>query len=276
MTNELIFLKLGGSLITDKTTPYVLRPDQLQNLAREIKTATDSNPQTQFLLGHGAGSFAHVPAKKYGTREGLNPKGVKRPLGFEKEYWMGFAEVRFQAAGLNRHVMEALVNAGVAALPFPPSSTMITTNRKVTSFDPLAMRKALEARLLPVVYGDVFLDEALGGTILSTEDIFAALAEHFPPARVLIAGIESGVWADFPARTKLVKEMSLAEYEHARAGIGVSANTDVTGGMKSKVEEMFALIEKQKGLTVQIFSAEEKGFLTRALNGENMGTLLRE
>jgi isopentenyl phosphate kinase len=46
--------------------------------------------------------------------------------------------------------------------------------------------------------------------------------------------------------------------------------------MKAKVEEMFGLIQKNKGLTVQIFSAEEGGFMTRALNGENVGTLLSE
>ena len=267
---ELIYLKLGGSLITDKTTPFTLRLDRLQSLAREIKAFMDSNLDIRLLLGHGAGSFAHVPAKKYGTRDGLQPQ--TKP----GDYWRGFAEVRFQAAELNRHVIEAFIKAGIPAFPIPPSATMVTANRRVTSYDPLVMRGALEARLLPVVYGDVFLDETLGGTILSTEDIFAFLAEIFPPKRVVIAGIESGVWADFPVRTKLVPEIRLADYEKIRAGIGVSANTDVTGGMKAKVEEMFALIQKNAGLTVQIFSAEEEGFLTRALKGENVGTLLRE
>ena len=285
MTNDITYLKLGGSLITDKTTPYVLRPDKLHSLAREIKTFMDANPETRMIFGHGAGSFAHVPAKKYGTRDGIAPHllppfspktGEEKEGNKVTEYWKGFAEVRFQAAELNRHVTEALVNAGIPAFPLPPSSTMITTQREVTLYDPSVMRKALEAHLLPIVYGDVFLDDALGGTILSTEDIFAALAETFPPARVLIAGIESGVWADFPARTKIVKEIKLEDYEKIRAGIGVSANTDVTGGMKAKVEEMFALIEKNLGLTVQIFSAEEGGLLTRALNGENVGTILRE
>jgi isopentenyl phosphate kinase len=37
---------------------------------------------------------------------------------------------------------------------------------------------------------------------------------------------------------------------------------------------MLALVEKNKNLTAQIFSAEESGFLTRALQGENVGTLL--
>ena len=266
MTKELIFLKLGGSLITDKDKPYTPRLDKLADLAQEIKTVLDSTPDLLLILGHGSGSFGHTTAKKYGTRNGVQTV----------EQWHGFAEVRFQAAELNRYVMEALLNASVPSIPFPPSSSMVSNNRKVTSYNTLTIRKALEAHLLPVVHGDVAFDETLGGTILSTEDVFAFLAEQFSPTRILLAGIEAGVWEDFPARTKLVKQIQLSDYEKMRAGIGGSASTDVTGGMKAKVEEMLALIQKNKGLTVQIFSAEESGYLTRALKGENMGTLLRE
>jgi isopentenyl phosphate kinase len=276
MTQNIVFLKLGGSLITDKDTPYTPRLDKLQSLAQEIKTVLDSTPNMQLILGHGSGSFGHTAAKKYGTRDGVKTSPLAPlPKEGERDYWKGFAEVRFQAAELTRYVMEALINAGIAAIPFSPSSSMVSTNRKVTSHNILAIRKALEARLLPVVHGDVAFDEALGGTILSTEDVFAFLAERFPPTRILLAGMESGVWEDFPARTKLVKEIQLGAYEKMRAGISGSASTDVTGGMRSKVEEMFALIQKNKRLTVQIFSAEENDFLTRALNGENVGTLLR-
>ena len=194
----------------------------------------------------------------------------------EGDYWKGFAEVRFQAAELNRYVIESLINTGIPSIPFPPSASMVSNDGKVTSHNNLAIQKALAAHLLPVVHGDVTFDESLGGTILSTEDVFAFLTEPFSPSRILLAGIEAGVWEDFPTRTKLVKQIQLSDYEKMRAGIGGSASTDVTGGMKAKVEQMLALIQKNKGLTVQIFSAEETGYLTRALKGENVGTLLRE
>jgi isopentenyl phosphate kinase len=285
MTKETIFLKLGGSLITDKDKPYTPRLDKLRDLALEIKTVLDSNPELVLILGHGSGSFGHTAAKKYGTREGAplaptehSPHFLRKWGETEggKEYWKGFAEVRYQAAELTRYVMQTLLEADVPAIPFSPSASMVSDHRKVTSHNILAIRKSLEAHLLPVVHGDVAFDEALGGTILSTEDVFAFLAEHLPPTRILLAGIEAGVWEDFPARTRLVKQIQFSDYEKMRAGIGGSASTDVTGGMKAKVEEMFGLIQKNKGLTVQIFSAEEGGFLSRALNGENVGTLLRE
>jgi len=279
MIKETIFLKLGGSLITDKDQPYTPRLDKLKDLALEIKTVLDSSPELVLILGHGSGSFGHTAAKKYGTRDGVkpSPRALRAPLPEgEGNYWKGFAEVRYQAAELTRYVMQTLLEAGVPAIPFSPSASMVSENRRVTAHNFTAIRKALDVNILPVVHGDVAFDEALGGTILSTEDVFAFLAEHLPPTRILLAGIEAGVWADFPARTRLVKQIQLSDYEKMKAGIGGSASTDVTGGMKAKVEEMFGLIQKNKGLTVQIFSAEEGGLLTRALRGENVGTLLRE
>lgn len=264
MTKEIVLLKLGGSLITDKDIPYTPRLDKLADLAQEIKTALDSTPNLLLILGHGSGSFGHVAAKKHGTRDGVHTR----------EQWLGFIEVRFQAAELNRYVVQSLMEAGLPAMPFPPSASMVSDNRIVTHHNIEPIRRALDVNLLPVVQGDVAFDESLGGTILSTEDVFKFLMDEFAPKRILLAGIEAGVWEDFPARAKLVKQIQLPDYEKMRAGIGGSASTDVTGGMKAKVEEMFSLIQKNEGLTVQIFSAEEHGSLTRALQGENVGTLL--
>src|SRR5258706_7363689 len=103
MTKEIVLLKLGGSLITDKDKPYTPRFDKLTELAQEIKIVLDSNPDLLFILGHGSGSFGHVAAKKYGTREGVNTP----------EQSQGFAVVRVQAAEMDRLVMASLINAGI-------------------------------------------------------------------------------------------------------------------------------------------------------------------
>ena len=264
MTNELILLKLGGSLITDKDREYTPRLDKLRELSLEIKVALDSAPGLSLILGHGSGSFGHVAAKKHGTRNGVQTK----------EQWLGFTEVRYQAAELNRYVVQSLLEAGIPALPFPPSASMISKDRKVVHHNVETIRRALSVGLLPVVQGDVAFDDSLGGTILSTEDVFTFLVDQFPVSRILLAGIEAGVWEDFPARTRLVKQIQLTDYEAMRSGIQGSASTDVTGGMKAKVEETLSLIKLHPRLTAQIFAAEQSGFLTRALQGENVGTLL--
>ena len=48
----------------------------------------------------------------------------------------------------------------------------------------------------------------------------------------------------------------------------------MTGGMRSKVEEMLVLVRQIAGVSVQIFSGEEAGNVERALEGEQLGTLI--
>ena len=49
----MIFLKLGGSLITDKTGVEAARPAVLARLAAEIAAARAAQPGLPLLIGHG-------------------------------------------------------------------------------------------------------------------------------------------------------------------------------------------------------------------------------
>lgn len=258
------FLKLGGSLITDKTRPYTPRPDRLDALAGEIAAALQDQPDLRLVLGHGSGSFGHQAASQFGTR-----RGVAGP-----EAWRGFAEVWYQASALNRLVVEALRRAGLPAVTISPLSTVTAHEGRVLIWDLYPLQMALGHRLLPVVHGDVVFDEALGGTILSTEDLFAHLARELRPNRILLAGLEEGVWEDFPARTKLVPEITPEGSAQQASGLGAAAGADVTGGMQAKVQQMLELVEEIPSLEVVIFSGETDGNLRRALAGEAVGTRL--
>ncbi len=176
-----------------------------------------------------------------------------------EDYWKGFAEVWYQASQLNRIVMEASRAAGLPAIALAPVSAVTSRDIRVSAWDLAPLRAALDAGLLPVIYGDVIFDEVRGGTILSTEDLFAHLALELHPRRILLAGLEAGVWEDFPARTRLIARLDRQTYESLREGIGGSASVDVTGGMAAKVGQMFDLIRQVPGLTACIFSAGKRG-----------------
>ena len=100
------------------------------------------------------------------------------------------------------------------------------------------------------------------------------LAHHLPPQRILLAGLEAAVWADFPARRQRVPKVTRANFDSISEKIGGSHGTDVTGGMKSKVEEMLALVHDIPQLSVQIFSGEEAGNVEKVLAGEALGTIV--
>jgi isopentenyl phosphate kinase len=275
---ELVFLKLGGSLITDKTQPYTPLLDVMDDLALQIKTALQTHPNLRLVLGHGAGSFGHVPASEYHTRDGLPPQPT--PLihrerdETEENYWQGFAEVWYQASSLNRFVMKALHNAGVRSIALPPSASVIASSGQVSIWETTPIRMALASGIVPVVFGDTVFDEVRGGTILSTEDLFMSLATFLGPERILLAGLEAAVWADFPERTKIVERITPQSFSEIKANVGKSAAADVTGGMESKVRQMLDVVEANPEMTVQIFSGVEPGNIVRALTGETLGTLI--
>jgi isopentenyl phosphate kinase len=260
----LVFLKLGGSLITDKEKPYTPRPAILADLAAQIAAALQHNPDLRIILGHGSGSFGHQAASQYGTRQGVTGPAA----------WRGFAEVWYQAATLNRIVVEALRAAGLAIVALAPIASVIAEDGRVRAWNLGALRAALDNGLLPVVYGDVIFDRRRGGTILSTEDLFAHLAPRLRPRRILLAGREAGVWADYPARTRLLTEITPQTFAAQAEGLGKAAGADVTGGMESKVRQMMDLVRRLPGLEVSIFSGETSENVRKALGGENPGTLL--
>jgi isopentenyl phosphate kinase len=262
---NLTFLKLGGSLITDKSLPGTPRRTMLARLSAEIAHALARAPEMRLVLGHGSGSFGHTAAHEHSTR-----LGVRTP-----EQWRGFAKVWRQAAALHHLVIEHLHEVGLAAISFPPSAAAVAQAGRIISWDLEAMAAALEAGLVPVVYGDVAFDSQIGGTILSTEDLFGYLARRLGPKRILLAGIEPGVWADYPERIHLVPEITPGSLPGLTAVLQGARDKDVTGGMASKVQLMMRLVQEVPGLEAVVFGGEPPGSISRALAGERLGTLIR-
>ena len=272
---ELVFLKLGGSLITDKTKPYTPLLEMMDDLALQIATSLRSQTDLRLVIGHGAGSFGHVAASEYKTRDGYprpSPLIHRERDTTEEDYWKGFAQVWFQASSLNRHVMEALHKAGLRTIALPPSGSVIASDGQVAVWETTPIRMALAAGIVPVIFGDVVFDEVRGGTILSTENLFAYLVKAMAPDRVLLAGLEDAVWEDFPARTRRIERITPETFEEIKHRVGGSVAADVTGGMEAKVREMLDLAQENPGLKIQIFSGTQPGNLVRALFGETLGT----
>ena len=262
--SDLYFLKLGGSLLTDKKGVEALRPQVLARLGQEIRIAMRERPELRLVIGHGSGSFGHVAAARYGTRE-----GVRDGAG-----WRGFAEVSAAAARLNRLVRETLLAADVPVLSLQPSASAICQDGTLVELATEPVRRAVEAGLIPLLYGDVAFDEVRGGTIISTEQILSYLATVLKPSWLLLAGDTSGVYDSDEQVLPSITRQNLPAVEAALRGSG---GTDVTGGMASKVQQMVELVEKQDELAVSIFSGMEEGRLQQALlnPAQGVGTIIR-
>ncbi len=261
----LYFLKLGGSLITDKNQPHTARIGTLKRLAQEIADALRLRQDLQLIIGHGSGSFGHVPAEKHGTRQGVSSAAS----------WWGFVEVYQEARALNQLVLESLLETGLPVIAFPPSAGVIAADGQVQSWDLQPVQAALVTGLIPLVYGDVIFDTRRGGTILSTEELFAHLALNLQPQRILLAGKEAGVWLDYPVCKQRLEAITPATFDPQNSALTGAAAKDVTGGMRQKVEIMLALVRQMPDLEeALIFSGEEPGLVYQALLGDLPGTTI--
>jgi isopentenyl phosphate kinase len=268
----LTFLKLGGSLITDKQQRYTARLDRLDDLATEIASALREFKGLRLVLGHGSGSFGHFAVQDHLANQAT--MSGPRPNRQQQEFWRGVSEVWYRASELNRLVMDALHRAGVSAIALAPSASALASAGAVAAWSLSALEEALAAGLLPVIFGDIVLDVDRGASVLSTEILMLYLARRLLPHRILLAGIEEAVWADYPKRQQPIHRITPGTYEALGKAIGRSHGTDVTGGMRTKVEQMLEIVADVPGLEVQIFSGSEKGNLRRALGGEALGTTL--
>jgi isopentenyl phosphate kinase len=259
----MIFLKLGGSLITDKLRSETPRMDIIERLAREIAAARDADPNLKLLLGHGSGSYGHPVAEKYGTQ-----------IGAESEQdWVGFSEVWYMAQKLNRIIIDRLRSAGLPAISFAPSASSVSSKGQIVKLMVEPIKRALDVGLLPVVQGDVAFDQERGSTILSTEMVFRFLAPLLMPQSVLLAGIEPGVFKEYPRRGEIISEIMEGDVD--RLNLGPSTAPDVTGGMGSKVREAMSISRVVPGLKVRIFSGKGLNSVYDALLGEPVGTLVK-
>lgn len=247
----LTFVKLGGSLITDKRVEQTFRTDVAARVAAEIALALAAAPQP-IIIGHGSGSFGHFPAHTHGTMQGVSTQ----------DQWRGFAEVALAAADLNALMAHALWKAGVPIWRIQPSASLIAQDGIPQSMSLQAIQTSLENGIVPLVYGDVALDTVRGGTIVSTESLFTHLAQVLPVTRIVLVGEVDGVLDETGRVISHITPGTVSELKSALKG---SSGTDVTGGMLTKVTDMVALVEQKPSLTIKIVNGTVAGVLQTVL-----------
>lgn len=253
---KLILIKLGGSLITDKNKPYTANFDVIENLAEEIREILKIG-KNDLVIGHGGGSFPHVPAKLYQTQKGF--------MNDESAY--GMALVQDSAAQLNRILVKKFLEAKIRAFSINPSSSLITENGVIIDWFLKPLEDVLKNNMLPIVYGDVVVDTKKGCTITSTEVLLNYLAlnlkKEFQIEKIIYLGDTDGVWDE---NKKTIQEINSKMYLEMQKSFGASHGIDVTGGMEHKMSEAMKIVEK--GIEVVVANGKTKGILIKIINGE--------
>lgn len=259
---KLVLLKLGGSLITDKSKPFTLRTDNIKRIAIEVSEAI-KNKNLNVIIGTGAGSFGHYPVQQYGIEEGLKTD----------KHRYGFCSVHNSVSKLNGIVVEALLEHTIKAFSLHPSSMMMAKNRDISQFFYEPIIRMVEIGVIPVLHGDVIYDRKHGSSIFSVEKIFAELIMQSNARRkyscsIIYAGVTDGV---LDAKKKTVPVITKNNSNTIRSLFFNTEGYDVTGGMQSKV--LSCLQMTAYGVESLIINGITKGNIKKALLGkETKGT----
>ena len=239
MPSDLVFLKLGGSLITEKSRARTPRPEVIRRLAQEIAASPfgcsrpAARPRARFRIvrpcggekirngrrgedGGGLGRLRRGMGRRRrveppgdgcpGRRRRAVPSGLRLPPMRRAGKWADWRRCRRSPYGWRwtrgwcRSSTAIRCSTGRAEAGSPPRKWFST-----------------------------------------------ALTRALHPQRILLAGIERGVFADYPERKILLRRIRARSGRAPHAKVEGSEHTDVTGGMLSKVLTMLALVRQARG-----------------------------
>jgi len=225
--DTMILVKLGGSVITDKSKLRTFRREACRRLARELRPVADG-----LAVVHGAGSFGHILAKKHRLHEGYIQDSQLRHV----------AAVQRDVRELNLMVLGALMDEGLRAASVPPAASARFRGGAIEDFSREPFETLLDIGLAPVTFGDVVPDRATRFSICSGDLMMEALAAAFKPEMVIFCADVDGVFTEDPKRCKDAELMP--EFDRAslsRLARAEPANADVTGSVHGKLERMLAI-----------------------------------
>jgi isopentenyl phosphate kinase len=240
-------LKIGGSILTDKNRRLFARSEEINRVAEEVAPYADN-----LVLIHGAGSFGHVQAEEYELREKFNPEGLR--------------VTHSSVVELNRLVVEALARSGANPMPIHPFSCVTLRDGRIESFSLEPIERMIEEGLLPVLHGDVAMDITRRAGIVSGDDLVPYLARSLGAEIVAEGTDKDGVLVD----GKPLERISGDDWPAVEKFLVGSSTTDVTGGMREKVLKLLELADA--GINSLIFNASKRGYISRVLNGDVLGT----
>lgn len=217
-------LKLGGSAITKKSGYMSADKPGISRLAKAISHVWHKGCK-DIILVNGAGSFGHAPVLRFGIGDGV--KGDKQKLGF--------CITHAAVASLSSFVVEELLGNGVPAIAIPPAAIIRQKNKRIVKFDAEVVLEYMKAGYLPVLYGDMVPDEALGGSVCSGDQIVSYLGKK--AKRVVLASDVEGIMAN----GKLVPKITRKNFPEVKKHLSGSGAPDVTGGMAGKIAELLRL-----------------------------------
>ena len=246
----MIIIKLGGSVVTDKSKSMTARYDVIERLAREIADV----PGKKVII-HGGGSFGHIKAKEYELHKGFKNESQRE----------GICRVQSDMRILNRIIEDSLRQAGMLVASIPAGAIATFDNGKLADFPSHVFGHYLNIGITPMSFGDVVVDRSRGISICSGDDIMLRLARDMKAERSIFVTAVDGIYAQYPPKEG---ESPLPEINKTDKVMFTVKDADVTGSMQRKLDLMFQIANS--GCPVEIVNGLVPGRLADALLGKSV------
>lgn len=252
----MILIKLGGSVVTDKSKTTTARHDVIERLAQEIASVPGKK-----LIVHGGGSFGHIKAKEHNLHLGFTDESQRD----------GVCMVQKDMRDLNRMIEDGFHKVRVPVASIPAGAITTFDDGKLVDFPSNVFAHYLDIGITPITFGDVVVDKTRGIAICSGDDIMLKLAEDLNAERCIFVTKVDGIYASFPAEPgeeplKIIKPGQKIKFTVEGA--------DVTGSMQRKLDLMFEIAKL--GCKVEVVNGLVPGRLASALKNEDyLGTEIR-
>ncbi|MBN1169389.1 isopentenyl phosphate kinase family protein [Candidatus Micrarchaeota archaeon] len=239
-------LKIGGSILTDKSGYKVARPENIKKMAKVISEIW-TRGERDLVVVHGAGSFGHPLVVKYKIDNGVSTD--------EQRY--GCAATHSSCNELSGMFVSALVSEGVPAISIVPNLVIQQKNKRIEKLDMEAIRNYVSSGYLPVLYGDMVPDSELGSSVCSGDQIVSYMGKN--AELIVLATDVDGV---LDSDGNLIPKVTRDNFEQISSHLKERQN-DVTGSMKGKLEEIFHM-----GTKAYIVNAHHPERIIALMKGE--------
>ncbi len=246
-------VKLGGSIITDKSKECTPNLEAIYNAAEDL--ASYHRP---LILLHGGGSYAHPIVRRARLQLGITTRFQLRQI----------SETELHLDELTRIIGVSLLKSGKPFVAIRPMSFTILKRGEIVRHFIEPIVRALSLGLVPLIHGDLAFDVQKGCGVVSADRIASMLGVRLKLSRVLFGCDVDGVFTQDPKTSrnaKLIEEVSKKNYLRVLSALEKTPSSDATGSMLGKVREAIRLA--RHGQTSYIFNMGREHALRDALNG---------
>jgi isopentenyl phosphate kinase len=258
MPKPLIVIKLGGSALTDKFRIYTPRFPVIARAAEQVAAIAK---RFSIVLVHGAGSYGHIPVRRFGLAHGFTDPKQLRSLAATKLKLLEWQQI-LDAVFLKHSVpMVSLV----------ASDFVVAKGGRIASAELEPLGHWLGIGCVPTTGGDIVPDSETGFSILSGDQLATYMAIRLGASKVIFAMDVDGIFDSDPKRNrkaKLLTDLTPSQASRLAGTLAASTAPDVTGGMAGKINE--AVEVASKGISVDFVNLTKDERLKKAAFGDRV------